>query len=105
MHPVEITTYLDDQISALVTSRLPEEPGYPAGDAQYASFMISSDEMNVNGKNHEKTVSSGGRSNGNWSDDSKPIHDRYDTSIGYELRLQVVDLSANGKSKERSSDS
>jgi hypothetical protein len=78
MLAVEITNYLDERITELAKNRLPQEPGYPSGDSQYASFMIAGDEMNKFEKNSEKALgrtthrsSNGYRNNGNSSDESK----------------------------------
>jgi hypothetical protein len=79
MHAVEITNYLDERITELAKNRLPQEPGYPSGDSQYASFMMAGDEMNKFEKKSEKASgrsthqSSNGyrNNNGNWSDESK----------------------------------
>jgi hypothetical protein len=80
MHVGEITTFLDQTISDLARNRLPEEPVYPAGNSQYASFMMPQDEMDLNDKDHDKWAgysskrsSSGGRSSGHWSDDGKAV--------------------------------
>jgi hypothetical protein len=43
MQAVEITAFLDGRISDLVKSRLPDQPAYPFGDPQYASFMPRED--------------------------------------------------------------
>jgi hypothetical protein len=72
MRAVEITNLLDEKISELAKNRLPGEPGYPSGDAQYASFMMPRDEVNTNGKSPEKW-SSYNRSNG---DDRKTKYDK-----------------------------
>jgi hypothetical protein len=64
MHAVEITSFLDERISELVKNRFPEEPQYPSGESQYASFIMPRDEMiNLNDKSPEK-YSSYSRSNG-----------------------------------------
>lgn len=78
MHAVEITNFLDERISELAKNQLPEEPGYPSGDSQYASFMMPRDEMNINEKSPEKW-SSYNRSNGSW-DDHKTKQDRLSNS-------------------------
>jgi hypothetical protein len=80
MHAVEITLFLDERISELARNRLPDEPGYPSGDSQYASFMISSDEMNSGDKERERGVASGKRVNELWNDDTKPREERYEDS-------------------------
>lgn len=78
MHAVEITNYLDERITELARNRLPDEPGYPSGDSQYASFMTAGDDMNKFEKNSEKSrdnssyrSSNGYRNSGDWSDESK----------------------------------
>src|SRR5579862_2803697 len=83
MHVVEITDFLDQRISDLAKSRLPEGPVYPSGNSQYASFMMPRDEMNTHDKESDKRSKhetqqspSGARSNGNWSDDGKPASER-----------------------------
>jgi hypothetical protein len=75
---VEITNYLDERITELAKNRLPQEPGYPSGDSQYASFMMAGDEMNKFEKRSGKTSgrsthrsSNGYRNNGSWSDESR----------------------------------
>ena len=78
MHPAEITNYLDDAISELAKNRLPDEPGYPSGEIQYASFMMrKEDEMNSQdrqdrklGAEHKLAKYKGGRVNGNWTGDA-----------------------------------
>lgn len=76
MHAVEITNFLDEKISELIKNRLPEEPGYPSGESQYASFIMPRDEMNSNDKS-PKWSSYGGRSNGSYEgDDHKSKHDK-----------------------------
>jgi hypothetical protein len=75
MHTVEITNLLDEKISELIKNRLPEEPGYPSGESQYASFMMPRDEMN----SHDKSPkwSSYSRSNGSYeADNHKSKHDK-----------------------------
>lgn len=69
MHAGEITNYLDERISELAKSRLPDEPLYPFGQSQYASFMMPRDEMSSHDKGTEKW--SGSRTNGTFSDDHK----------------------------------
>jgi hypothetical protein len=64
MHAVDITNYLDERISELVKNRLPEEPVYPSGESQYASFMIPRDEMSLNDKSPEKPSIGSSRLNG-----------------------------------------
>jgi len=74
MHLGEITNFLDQRISELAKNRLPEEPVYPAGNSQYASFIMPKDEMDLHDKETDKQTkrsSSASRSNGNWSDDGK----------------------------------
>lgn len=72
MHAVDITNCLDERISELIKNKLPEEPVYPSGQTQYASFMMPRDEMNINEKSPEKSAISSSRSNGNrWEDDEK----------------------------------
>ena len=39
----EITNYLDEKISELAKSRLPEAPEYRFGNSHYASFMMPRD--------------------------------------------------------------
>jgi hypothetical protein len=68
MHALEITTFLDERISELTNDRLPEEPSYPSGQTQYASFMMPRDEaMNLNDKSPDKWAAYS-RSNGSWAD-------------------------------------
>jgi hypothetical protein len=71
MLPAEITNYLDNKISELAKSRLPDEPGYPSGETQYASFIIPKDEMNTQetkaGDNKLASYKSSERINGGWS--------------------------------------
>jgi len=75
MHAVEITNFLDEKISELINNRLPEEPRYPSGESQYASFIMPRDEMNSNDKSPK--WSSYGRSNGSYEgDDHKSKHDK-----------------------------
>lgn len=79
MHAVEITNFLDEKISELIKDRLPEEPGYPSGESQYASFIMPRDEMN----HHDKSPkwSTNGRSNGSYEGaDHKSKHDRAGSS-------------------------
>jgi hypothetical protein len=75
MHPAEITNLLDDVISELAKNRLPDEPGYPSGETQYASFMTPKDEMNSQdrkaGEDKLGRYKSSERVNGGWSDGSK----------------------------------
>jgi len=76
MHPAEITNILDDAISELAKNRLPDEPGYPSGETQYASFMTPKDEMNSSqdrkgGEDKLGKYKSSERVNGAWSDGSK----------------------------------
>jgi hypothetical protein len=75
MLPAEITNYLDDKISELAKSRLPDEPGYPSGETQYASFIMPKDEMNAletkAGGNKPASYKSNERSNVGWSGRSK----------------------------------
>jgi len=74
MHAVEITNLLDEKISELIKNRLPEEPGYPSGESQYASFMMPRDEMNSHDKSPKASYS---RSNGSYeADDHKSKHDK-----------------------------
>jgi hypothetical protein len=77
MHALEITNYLDERISELAKNRLPEEPVYPSGDSQYASFMMPLDETNMNGKATDKwsTHSTYTQSNGNLSNEHKLKYD------------------------------
>lgn len=79
MHAVEITLFLDERITELARNRLPDEPGYPSGDSQYASFMISSDDMNSSDKERERAMASGKRVNELWNDDTK-TRERYEDS-------------------------
>lgn len=83
MQVVEITNFLDQRISELAKNRLPEEPAYPSGNTQYASFMMPRDEMGAHDKDNDKWAShtsqrpsSTYRSNGNWSDDGKATSDK-----------------------------
>ena len=72
MRAVQITTLLDERISELARNKLPEQPGYPAGDAQYASFMMSLDERNGNGdKDRELSKSDVRGMNRLWNDDPR----------------------------------
>lgn len=77
MHPAEITNYLDDAISELAKHKLPDEPGYPSGESQYASFMIPKEEMNsiqdrkLGNENKLGSYRSNERLNGGWSDGTK----------------------------------
>jgi hypothetical protein len=75
MLPAEITNYLDDKISELAKNRLPDEPGYPSGETQYASFLMPRDEMNAleskAGGNRLASYKSNERINGGWSGASK----------------------------------
>lgn len=77
MLPAEITNYLDNKISELAKSRLPDEPGYPSGETQYASFIMPKDEMNsLNtkaGDNKLASYKSNERINGGWSGGSKSL--------------------------------
>jgi hypothetical protein len=90
MHAVEIASFLDQRISELAKNRLPQEPAYPGGDLQYASFMMPRDEMmnNILEKDNDPSVHSssnpngssyrspgGHQSNGGWSDRHKPHDD------------------------------
>jgi len=75
MRAVEITNFLDEKISELIKNRLPEEPGYPSGESQYASFIMPRDEMNSNDKSPK--WSSYSRPNGSYeADDHKLKHDK-----------------------------
>ena len=75
MLPAEITNYLDDKISELAKNRLPDEPGYPSGETQYASFIMPKDEMNAvetkTGGNKLASYKSNERSNAGRSGGSK----------------------------------
>lgn len=78
MHAVEITNYLDERITELARNRLPDEPGYPSGDSQYASFMMAGDDINKFEKKSDKNpgnsnyqTPNGYRNSGDWSDESK----------------------------------
>lgn len=77
MHALEITTFLDDRISELTKERLPEEPSYPSGQTQYASFMMSRNEgMTVHDKSPDKDKwETHSRPNGGW-DEPKTKPDR-----------------------------
>jgi hypothetical protein len=77
MHALEITTFLDERISELTKERLPEEPNYPSGQTQYASFMMSRNEgMSVQDKSPDKEKwETYSRPNGSW-DGPKTKSDR-----------------------------
>jgi hypothetical protein len=78
MHAVEITTFLDERIQELARNRLPDEPQYPAGESQYASFLIGPDEMNF--EVERRKVVSTKLSHEYSSDDATPKTDRYEGS-------------------------
>jgi hypothetical protein len=80
MHAVEIIALLDERITELAKSRLPEEPAYPSGDAQYASFMVSHEEMNSDKERLKKRENSDKQSPGDWSDDARVKQDALDGS-------------------------
>jgi hypothetical protein len=50
MQALEIASYLDERISELAKTRLPGHPTLPVGEFQYASFMDTLGETDMNGK-------------------------------------------------------
>ena len=72
MHPLDITSFLDERISELTNDHLPEEPNYPSGQTQYASFMMPRDHtMSLNGKSSDKWPANSPL-NGGWDDPKAP---------------------------------